>query len=98
LESFVASANAADTDFRSRTCRSAVSAPTTDSSWRIGVAIGDQVLDVRKAGLIDNNEMNRLIRLLPETRRALRQAISQGLRKGSRSKRSSRPRCCRRRA
>ena len=38
---------------RSRTCRSGASATRGDMDWRIGVAIGDQVLDLRRAGLID---------------------------------------------
>ena len=32
---------------RSRTCRSGASAAADDEAWRIGVAIGDQVLDLR---------------------------------------------------
>ncbi len=51
--------------------------------WRIGVAIGDQVLDLRRAKLIDTYQMNRLMQLTAEPRRALRQAISAGLRHGS---------------
>ena len=47
------------------------------------MAIGDQVLDLRAAGLIDSSDMNRLIRLLPEARAALRRAISDGLKRGS---------------
>jgi fumarylacetoacetase len=47
--------------------------------WRIGVAIGDQVLDLRRAKLIDMYQMNRLMQLTSEPRRALRQAISDGL-------------------
>ncbi|MBH2010376.1 MAG: fumarylacetoacetase, partial [Xanthomonadaceae bacterium] len=54
-----------------------------DADWHVGVAIGDQVLDLRAARLIDSHDMNRLMRLLPETRRILRQAISEGLRAGS---------------
>ncbi|MFL5579669.1 MAG: fumarylacetoacetase, partial [Gemmatimonadaceae bacterium] len=51
--------------------------------WRIGVAIGDQVLDLRRARLIETHDMNRLMRLLPEVRTSLRLAISEGLRHGS---------------
>jgi fumarylacetoacetase len=53
-----------------------------DMDWRIGVAIGDQVLDLRRAGLIDSHDMNRLMRLLPAARRDLRAAISAGLSRG----------------
>ncbi len=51
--------------------------------WRIGVAIGDQVLDLRRAGLVDHDDMNRLMALGGEGRRELRQRLSRGLRIGS---------------
>jgi fumarylacetoacetase len=54
-----------------------------DDSWRIGVAIGDQVLELREVGLIDHADMNRLMQITPQERRALRQAVSDGLREGS---------------
>ncbi|HEX5682618.1 MAG TPA: fumarylacetoacetase [Ideonella sp.] len=83
LQSWVESANDTHTDFpiqnlpfgRFRTAR--------DGDWRIGVAIGDQILDLQAAGLIDSSDMNRLMRLAPEPRRALRTALSEGLRAGS---------------
>ena len=54
-----------------------------DMDWRIGVAIGDQVLDLRRAGVIDSHDMNRLMRLAPAARRDLRAALSAGLQRGS---------------
>ncbi len=51
--------------------------------WRIGVAIGDQVLDLQAAGLVDHGDMNRLMAESAATRRALRAALSAGLRAGS---------------
>lgn len=54
----------------------------TDPDWRIGVAIGDQVLDLRQAGLIDHSDMGRLLRLLPSARRELRRRIHGGLQRG----------------
>jgi fumarylacetoacetase len=54
-----------------------------EPDWRIGVAIGDQVLDLRRAGVINHSEMNRLMRLRPDVRRELRQAIHAGLTDGS---------------
>ena len=51
--------------------------------WRIGVAIGDQVLDLQRAGLVDHGDMNRLMQATPQQRRALRQALFDGLREGS---------------
>ncbi len=54
-----------------------------DSDWRIGVAIGDQVLDLRRTGIVQNSQMNQLMRLPRDARQAIRQAISEGLRIGS---------------
>ena len=51
--------------------------------WRIGVAIGDQILDLKRARLIDSYDMNRLMACGREVRAALRIAISDGLREGS---------------
>ena len=52
--------------------------------WRIGVAIGDQVLDLQRAGLIDGDRHERADGLPgAERRRACGGAISQGLRSGS---------------
>jgi len=51
--------------------------------WRIGVAIGEQVLDLAAAGLVDHGDMNRLMAAGPAVRRALRSALSLGLRHGS---------------
>lgn len=56
-------------------------APAED--WRIGVAIGDQVLDLRRAGVIDSDDMNRLMRSSAEARKALRLTLSEALRRGS---------------
>jgi fumarylacetoacetase len=47
---------------------------------RIGVAIGDQVLDLRAAGLIDTADMTALMAAGPQRSRALRRSISQFLR------------------
>ncbi|WP_128001057.1 fumarylacetoacetase [Piscinibacter defluvii] len=51
--------------------------------WRLGVAIGDRVLDLAAAGLVDHADMNRLMAEGPAYRRALRSALSLGLRHGS---------------
>jgi fumarylacetoacetase len=84
LESWVESANAPDTDFPIQNLpfgrfRSAPAAP-----WRIGIAIGDQVLDLQAAGLIESQDMNALMGAGAERRRAIRLAASCGLRRGSR--------------
>jgi len=83
LESWLDSANDPATDFPIQNLPFGRFRREDDSDWQIGVAIGDQVLDVRAAGLVDMSDMNRLIRLLPEVRASLRQALSEGLRKGS---------------
>ena len=57
-----------------------------DTDWSIGVAIGDQVLALRHTGLVhaaEHDDMNRLMATGPVSRRALRQALSRGLRAGS---------------
>ena len=83
LESWVEAANDPASDFPIQNLPFGRFRRDGDSDWRIGVAIGDEVLDLRAAGLIDNSDMNRLIRLLPEARAALRRAISDGLKRGS---------------
>src|SRR5262245_25971724 len=52
-------------------------------AWHIGVAIGDQVLDLAASGLIDTDDMNAVMACEPGERRTLRNAISEGLREGS---------------
>jgi fumarylacetoacetase len=79
LQSWVESANDPATDFPIQNLPFGRFRTQQDSDWRIGIAIGDQVLDLRAARLIDTSDMNRLIRLGPEARRSLRQAISDGL-------------------
>ena len=83
LESWVESANDSAGDFPIQNLPFGRFRPNPDVDWRIGVAIGDQVLDLSEAGLIDTTEMQRLLGLSAYERRALRQAISEGLRRGS---------------
>ncbi len=86
LQSWVPSAHAPDTDFpiqnlpfgRFRAAGTPASAP-----WRIGVAIGDQVLDLQVAGIVDHADMAMLLALEPAARAALRTRLSEGLRSGS---------------
>jgi fumarylacetoacetase len=82
LQSWVDSANDPRTDFPIQNLpfgRFRVAG----EAWRIGVAIGDQVLDLQAAGLIDHADMNRLMQQGASARRALRQALSEGLRSGA---------------
>ena len=83
LQSWVSSANDPASDFPLQNLPFGRFRLEADADWRIGVAIGDQVLDLRAAGLIDSHDMNRLMRLLPEARRSLRHAMVEGLRAGS---------------
>ena len=83
LQSWVESANSADTDFPIQNLPFGRFRPAAHDEWRIGVALGDQVLDLRAAGLTDHADMNRLMGLAPNERRALRRSLSDGLRRGS---------------
>ena len=51
--------------------------------WRAGVAIGDQVLDLQEAGLMDSADMAAVMALDASGRRELRQRLFEGLRAGS---------------
>ena len=83
LESWVESANDPETDFPIQNLPFSRFRRSVDDAWQIGVAIGDQVLDLRRAGLIDHVDMNRLMQAGPAARRSLRHALSQALRRGS---------------
>ena len=83
LRSWVASANTDTTDFPIQNLPFGRFQRPGDAGWRIGVAIGDQVLDLQAAGVIDHCDMARLLASAPAARRALRQTLSQGLREGS---------------
>jgi fumarylacetoacetase len=83
LSSWLASANDAMSDFPVQNLPFGRFRRKDDSAWCIGVAIGDQVLDLRLAKLVDTNDMNRLMRLAQEPRQALRAALSAGLCQGS---------------
>jgi fumarylacetoacetase len=83
LRSWVTSANEAGGDFPIQNLPFGRFSHSPDSTPRIGVAIGDRILDLRKAGLIDTDDMNALMTASPEKRAALRALISQGLAQGS---------------
>ncbi|CAD6559915.1 hypothetical protein LMG28727_06977 [Paraburkholderia kirstenboschensis] len=55
----------------------------TDEDFKIGVAIGDQILDLQGTGLIDSPDMNALMGLDTAARLGLRHDISRGLAQGS---------------
>ncbi|QPF76150.1 fumarylacetoacetase [Roseateles sp. DAIF2] len=54
-----------------------------DQAWRLGVAIGDQILDLGATGLVERADMNALMALPADARRALRRRLSAGLSAGS---------------
>jgi fumarylacetoacetase len=83
LRSWVASANEAGTDFPIQNLPFGTYSHGPQGMRKIGVAIGDQVLDLRAAGLVDTRDMNELMAQSPATMSALRAAISQGLTEGS---------------
>jgi fumarylacetoacetase len=81
--SWVESANAQDTDFPIQNLPLGRFRASAAGPWRIGMAIGDQVLDLHAAGLIDHADMARLLAAPAAQRRALRLSAWQGLRRGS---------------
>jgi len=84
LRSWVASANEAGCDFPIQNLPfGRFRAAGSSEAFRIGVAIGDQVLDLKAAGLVDTDDMNALMNASVKDRQALRAAISAGLEEGS---------------
>jgi len=83
LESWVESANISATDFPIQNLPFGRFRRDEGEPWRIGVAIGDQVVDLKAAGLFPHQEMKQLLRTSPYERRVLRAALLDGLRKGS---------------
>ena len=84
LRSWVASANEAGCDFPIQNLPfGRFRAAGSSEALRIGVAIGDQVLDLKAAGLVDSDDMNALMSASAKERQALRAAISAGLAEGS---------------
>lgn len=55
----------------------------TTQTWHLGVAIGDQILDARAAGVIDTDDLNTVMALSPQQRLAIRNQLSEGLQIGS---------------
>ena len=98
LRSWVASANDAASDFPIQNLPfGRFRRAGTDAPWRVGVAIGDQVLDLRLAGeqcpwsgelpqllaLLASGDLNAFMALGVAARRAVREALSLALREGS---------------
>lgn len=84
LKSWVTSANETGCDFPIQNLPFGRFRPNgSKDGFRIGVAIGDQVLDIKAAGLVDTGDMNVLLAQSVFERQALRTALSEGLREGS---------------
>jgi fumarylacetoacetase len=83
LQSWVESANDPKTDFPIQNLPFARFRRSGEARWTIGVAIGDQVLDLKRAQLIDGDDMNALMQSAPAARRELRSTISRSLRQDS---------------
>ena len=88
LRSWVESANVDGCDFPIQNLPFGSFRPHGDKygskeALRIGVAIGDQVLDLKAVGLISSSDMNELMAHGTAERQALRAAISAGLSEGS---------------
>src|SRR5438552_17930122 len=83
LQSWVESANDPQTDFPIQNLPFGRFRRTGGEEWRIGVSIGDHVLDLKAAGLVDHDDMNRPMATRAAERRALRKALSTGLRAAS---------------
>ena len=83
LRSWVASANEAGCDFPIQNLPFGRFHTAGDPAPRIGVAIGDRILDLRAAGVVDHDDMNILMALPSAQRAVLRARLSQGLAQGS---------------
>ena len=84
LRSWVASANDAACDFPIQNLPfGRFRHAGADKALRLGVAIGDQILDLEIAGLVTHGDMNRLMASTPAERQSLRATLSQGLAEGS---------------
>jgi fumarylacetoacetase len=83
LMSWVASANEKSSDFPIQNLPYGRFKVAGDSAWRLGVAIGDQVLDLQGAGFIAHADMAQLMQAAPSQLSELRSALSKALQTGS---------------
>src|SRR4029079_1794511 len=83
LSSWVAAANDPATDFPIQNLPFGRFRRRGETKFRIGVAIGDQVLDLAGAALIDTDDMNAFMQAGATRRNTLRSALSEALRTGS---------------
>ena len=83
LQSWVDSANEPGTDFPIQNLPFGRFKEPGDATWRLGVAIGREIVDLQAAGLLEHADMARLMDQPTAARKRLRQALSDGLRAGS---------------
>jgi fumarylacetoacetase len=83
LTSWLDSANDPATDFPIQNLPFGRFRLAGESGWRIGVAIGDQILDLRRAKLIETDDINKLMARPRAEHVHLRGTLSEGLRSGS---------------
>ncbi|MBL8470914.1 MAG: fumarylacetoacetase [Rhodocyclaceae bacterium] len=81
--SWVDSANVAGCEFPIQNLPYGRYRAAGDTDWRLGVAIGDQILDLRRAGLVDHADMNRLMELDLAARANMRFLLAEGLTRAS---------------
>ena len=89
LRSWVTTANLSGSDFPIQNLPFGRFRTISTEPWRIGVAIGDMVLDLKAAELINHYDMNQLLAMKKEDRVALRIAISNGLKEDASVNRSA---------
>jgi fumarylacetoacetase len=82
LTSWVESANDPATDFPIQNLPFGRFRRAGETAFRIGVAIGDHIVDLQGAGLVQGDDMNALMAKPPQDRHALRTTLSQKLRRG----------------
>ena len=78
-ESWVESANGTDTDFPIQNLPFGRFRRKRDEAWRVGVAIGDDVLDLQQAGVLDSADSGSVMALSAAGRKALRKTLFDGL-------------------
>jgi fumarylacetoacetase len=83
LMSWVNSANAAGNDFPIQNLPYGRFKCPGDSAWRLGVAIGDQALDLQGAGFVNHADIAQLLQSSVSQLSALRSALSKALQAGS---------------
>jgi len=82
LQSWVESANLPGSDFPIQNLPVGRFRVPGERAWRLGTAIGDLVLDLHAAGVVDSTDVRAFLELQPHKRADVRRTISRGLRRG----------------